>query len=103
MTEPAGRWREALAERVPQHASLVLVLLIVATAFVRLAAEHWREGALLLGGSLLVAAALRAVLPRVKLGVLAVRGRGLDILCYSALGLAVIGLASTITRTPFGG
>jgi len=103
MTEPVSRWREGLAERVPQHASLVLVLVIVAAAFLRLATENWREGALLLGGSLPVAAVLRAVLPRVKLGVLAVRGRAVDVLCYSVLGLGVMGLASTITRTPFGG
>ncbi len=103
MTTSLHRWREELAQRVPQHAALVAVLLLVATAFLRLLTEHWREGAALLGVALLVAAVLRAVLPRVKLGVLAVRGRVVDVICYSALGLAVIWLAFTITRSTLGG
>jgi hypothetical protein len=83
---------------VPVHAPLALVLLIVALGFLRLAAEHWREGTVLLGGSLLVAAALRAVLPRGRVGVLAVRGTAFDVFCYLGLGLMVIALAVTITR-----
>ncbi len=87
-----------LRESVPVHAPLALVLLIVALGFLRLAAEHWREGTVLLGGSLLVAAVLRASLPRGRVGVLAVRGTAFDVFCYLGLGLMVIALAATITR-----
>ncbi len=102
MSERVSQRRKELTDWVPTHAPLVLVLLVVAAAFMRVLTEHWREGALLLGGSLLVAAVLRAVLPRVKVGVLAVRGRTVDTISYTGLGLTVIWLALTITPATIG-
>ena len=55
-------------------------------------------GSVLLGGALLVAATLRAVLPPDRAGLVAIRSRIVDILAYSGLGLAVVLLAFTITR-----
>ena len=74
------------------------MLAIAAIGLLRVATANWREGAVLLGGSLLVAAVLRAVLPLERAGLLAIRSRVVDILSYSGLGLAVVLLALTITR-----
>jgi hypothetical protein len=75
-----------------------VVLAIAAIGMLRVATANWREGAVLLGGSLLVAAALRAVLPPERAGLLAIRSRVVDVLSYVGLGVAVVLLAVTITR-----
>ena len=77
---------------------MLVVLAIAVVGLLRVATAHWREGSVLLGGALLVAAALRAALPPDRAGLLAIRSRVVDILAYSALGLAVVLLAVTITR-----
>jgi hypothetical protein len=77
---------------------MAVVLGIAAIGLLRVASANWREGAVLLGGSLLVAAALRALLPPERAGLLAIRSRIVDLLSYSGLGLAVVLLALTITR-----
>ncbi|MBC8092964.1 MAG: DUF3017 domain-containing protein [Pseudonocardia sp.] len=60
--------------------------------------EHWRQGGVLLGGALLVAAALRMVLDPERAGLLAVRSRVVDVACYVVLGAAMILLSATIIR-----
>jgi hypothetical protein len=75
-----------------------VVLAIAAIGLLRVATANWREGAVLLGGSLLVAATLRAVLPPERAGLLAIRSRVVDVLSYTGLGVAVVLLALTITR-----
>jgi hypothetical protein len=65
---------------------------------IRVLTEHWREGAALLGGALLVAAALRMLLPDDRAGLLAIRSRMIDLLCYVLLAVGTIVLALTITR-----
>lgn len=87
-----------LRSRLPVHAPLSLVLLIAAVGMVRVLTEHWREGAVLLGGALLVAAVLRVLLPVDRVGLLAIRSRAIDVLCYSAFGVVMAALAVTITR-----
>jgi hypothetical protein len=77
---------------------MIVVLAIAAVGLLRVATANWREGSVLLGGALLVAAALRAVLPEDRAGLVAIRSRIVDILAYSGLGLAVVVLAFTITR-----
>jgi hypothetical protein len=80
------------------HGALLLVLLIAMSGMVQVLTEHWRQGSALLGGSLLVAAVLRGVLPPPRAGLLAIRGRIVDVVCYTAFGIAVLLLALTITR-----
>lgn len=75
-----------------------VVLAIAAIGLLRVATANWREGAVLLGGSLLVAAVLRAVLATERAGLLAIRSRVIDVLSYSGLGVAMVLLALTITR-----
>lgn len=79
---------------------MLIVVLIAAAGVARVATANWREGAVLLGGSLLVAAALRIFVPEERAGLLVIRSRPVDVLCYVALGMVVVGLAVTITRNP---
>ncbi len=87
-----------LRSRLPAETPMAVVLAIAGVGLLRVATANWREGAVLLGGSLLVAAALRMVLAPDRAGMLAIRSRVVDVLSYSGLGLAVVLLAVTITR-----
>ncbi|MDQ0377429.1 DUF3017 domain-containing protein [Amycolatopsis thermophila] len=92
------RNRAALLEQVP----FLLVMLLVLVAGLRIWQYHWRQGAAIIGGALLVAAILRGVLPGVRAGLLAIRGRPVDVLSYAGLGVLILFLAFTITDGPFG-
>ena len=87
-----------LRSRLPAETPMITVLAVAAVGLVRVATANWREGSVLLGGALLLAAVLRAVLPPDRAGLLAIRSRAVDILSYTGLGLAVVLLAVTITR-----
>jgi multisubunit Na+/H+ antiporter MnhB subunit len=89
-----------LRSRLPVYAPLTLVLVIAAVGMARVLTQHWREGAALLGGALLVAAVLRVLLPVDRVGLLAIRSRAVDVLCYAGLGVVMAVLAATITRNP---
>lgn len=88
--------RAAVRESLP----FGLVLAIVAAGFVRIAQYHWREGTVLIAGALLVAALLRAVLSPERAGLIVIRGRGVDVLLYTALGVMILLVALTITKGP---
>jgi DUF3017 family protein len=92
-----------LRRRLPVHAPLTLVLLIAGAGMVRTLTQHWREGAVLLGGALIVAAVLRMALPTDRVGLLAIRSRSIDVLCYTGLGVVISVLAMTITASLLGG
>ena len=77
-----------------------LVLAVVLLGMVRIAQYHWREGTVIIGGALLLAAVLRAVLPPEWTGLLGVRRRALDVLTYGVFGLLMLFVALTITGGP---
>lgn len=85
---------------VRAHLPFALVMAIVAAGFVRIAQYHWREGTVLIAGALLVAAILRAVLSPEQAGLIVIRGRGVDVLSYTAFGVLILFVALTITRGP---
>ncbi len=87
--------------RVPVYAPATLVLVIAAGGMVRVLTQHWREGAVLIGGALVVAAVLRVVLPADRVGLIAIRSQVIDVLCYLGFGLVMVALALTITRNSF--
>ena len=95
---PDGPRPRTLRARLQPEWPMTVVLGVAVVGLLRVATAHWREGSVLLGGALLVAAALRAALPPDRAGLLAIRSRVVDILVYSGLGLAVVLLAVTITR-----
>ena len=90
--------RPAILEQVP----FGLVLLLVVVAAIRIWQYHWRQGAVIIGGALLVAAVFRAVLPGTRAGLLAIRGRPVDVFSYAGFGLLILFVAFTITDGPFG-
>ena len=91
------RPRQARFTQLP----FVVVLLVVAVAALRIFQYHWREGAALLGVALLVAAVLRAVLSTDRAGLLAIRGKVVDIVTYVGLAALILFVALTITGGPF--
>ncbi|WP_312868208.1 DUF3017 domain-containing protein [Amycolatopsis pithecellobii] len=98
MSLPRGSHRWTRLEHVPFGIVLVLVLV----AALRILQYHWRQGAVIIGGALLVAAVFRALLPDARAGLLAIRGRPVDVLSYTGLGALLLFLAFTITNGPFG-
>jgi hypothetical protein len=54
----------------------------------------------LIGGALLLAGLLRAVLPTDKAGLLAIRGKPVDVVTYGGLALLILYVALSITGGP---
>ena len=92
--EERDGWRSQVA--------FVLVLVVLAVGMVRIGLYHWREGAVLIGGALVLAGLFRAVLPARLIGLLAVRGRLIDVLSYAGLAALMLFVALTLTGGPFG-
>ena len=84
--------------RLPTFLPAALVAVIALFGLGLVLSQHWRRGAVLLGAALLVAAALRLAVPAERVGLLAIRGKAVDVLCYSGFGVAMVLLAATITR-----
>ncbi|SHG51076.1 DUF3017 domain-containing protein [Streptoalloteichus hindustanus] len=85
-----------------RHLPFGLVLLVVVIGLGFVSTAHWRKGSLLIGAAMLLAAGLRVLLPRDKLGLLAIRSRVVDVLLYSVLGVAIVVVAITIQGGLFG-
>lgn len=77
----------------------LLVLGITAAGLV-VVLDDWRSGVRMLGGALVFAAAVRAVLSPRDAGMLAVRHKALDVTLLAGLGVAVIFLATSIPDQP---
>jgi hypothetical protein len=82
------------------HRAFALVMLVLLLAMVRIVEYHWREGAAVIGGALLLAAWMRSRLPSERAGLLAIRSRGTDVFTYGAFGLLMLAVALTITGGP---
>jgi hypothetical protein len=78
----------------------LLVLAVSAGGIGLVLAGSWRGGIRLVGGALLFAAAVRAVLSARNAGMLAVRHKAVDILLLVGLGSALLFLASSIPNQP---
>lgn len=97
---PEGGGRAAAGD-APAPARQWPLLAVLAGTLVGLLVtlSDFRAGALIIGGSLLVGAVLRGVLPSV--GMLAVRSRFTDVLTYGVLGLAIALLAMMALPGPW--
>ena len=80
----------------------LLVLGVIAVAMVIVVLDEWRTGIRLMGGALIMAAAVRLVLRTRDAGMLAVRHKVLDALILAALGGVLIFLAGSIPDQPGG-
>ena len=80
-------------QRVLRAIPITFVLIIVAGALLLIAFAYWRRGAFALGLAMLLAGLLRAILSERTIGVLAVRGKGFDLLFYFASAAIMLTLA----------
>ncbi|WP_203569142.1 DUF3017 domain-containing protein [Aestuariimicrobium ganziense] len=92
----AARITAAAAERSLNQWPLLVVLAGLAASCVVLATGHWRRGAFAAGCAVLLAAVLRAVLPRRVAGLLAVRSRWFDTLVLLVCGAAMLVLTLVV-------
>jgi hypothetical protein len=97
MTTPHRRRHPVLA-----HLPFGMVLGVVALGLFRIVMYHWRDGTVLIGVALFLAAALRALLRDDQAGLIMIRSRGVDVLTYSGFGACVIAVAMTIEGGPLG-
>jgi hypothetical protein len=91
VTTPQRRRHPVLA-----HLPFALVLGVVLLGLLRILMYHWRQGTVLIGAALIMAAALRALLRDDQAGLIAIRGRGVDVLTYAGFGVCVMAVALTI-------
>lgn len=78
----------------------LLVLLITVGGLAVAALSDWRVGIRMIGGALLLAAAVRVALGPRDAGMLAVRHKALDVVLLVGLGAALIFLATSIPDQP---
>ncbi|MGH1563506.1 DUF3017 domain-containing protein [Mumia sp. DW29H23] len=90
MTRPEG-----FVAGTQMYVALVGALVV---GLVLVAFGAWRQGIILLGGALVVGAAVRAVLPETRAGLLRVRGRVFDTGWMLLLGAALVTLAFAVPR-----
>jgi Protein of unknown function (DUF3017) len=81
------RW---ITEQVPFL--LVVAMLLGAFGYLIVEPGHWVRGSGVVAVAVLVAGVLRAVLPTVRVGMLAVRSRPVDALLYLILGGLILGV-----------
>jgi Protein of unknown function (DUF3017) len=91
MTTPRRRRHPVLT-----HLPFGMVMAVVLLGLLRILLYHWRQGTVLIGIALIMAAALRALLRDDQAGLIAIRGRGLDVLTYAGFGVCVLFVAMTI-------
>jgi hypothetical protein len=80
----------------PREWPSALVLAGTVAGLAVVAADGFRPGTALIAAALLLGAALRAVLPERRAGLLAVRGRVLDVLVLAALGASLVVLTALV-------
>ena len=104
---PYGRRPGAAGDRLRSlnlHNLPVLLVLACAgggLAYSAVMPQHWLRGVLFMAGALIMGGLFRMVLPARQAGLLAVRGRTVDVLCYVGTGVAlwVVGLLLPPTRS----
>jgi Protein of unknown function (DUF3017) len=79
---------------------LAIVLVCFGAGLGIVATEHFRRGSVLVGGSLLLAAALRLLLSPRQAGLLVVRSRAFDVGFLAGVGVAVVALAFSVRAPP---
>jgi Protein of unknown function (DUF3017) len=84
---------QPLIERTIDQWPLALVLLGLIIGLALLSFYEFRVGSITLGVAILLGAALRTVLPHDRAGLLAIRGRPMDLLTMYGLGVALTTVA----------
>lgn len=94
-----GRPRLRLSQRRLGELPFALVLGGVALGLLATGLHHFKRGSVIMGAALLLGALLRLLLPEHKVGMLAVRGRLLDVVTLFALGVLIV-VAALIVPPP---
>lgn len=81
-----------LAQRLQRQRALLVVLAVLLAGVVYLFFQpgHWRRGSSVIAAALILAALLRAVLPKRSVGALAVRSRWFDVGFLLVLGAGIL-------------
>lgn len=79
--------------------ALLLVLAFFAAGAVLVATRHWRRGSVMIGGSMVLAAVLRLLLPERLAGLLVVRSMVFDVAWCAGAGVAVMVLGLVVPGT----
>lgn len=95
----AAQVAAAAAERSVNQWPLLVVLAALAGSCLILATGHWRKGAFAAGCAVLLAAGLRAVLPRKVAGLLVVRSRWFDTVLLLLCGAAMVALTMVVPKS----
>lgn len=83
---------KSMVQQVLGQWPLAIVLVGVAIGLIVVATGHWKIGSSLIGLSITLGGTLR-LLPRQRVGLLAVRGRVLDSIVLLGVGIGIIALA----------
>lgn len=97
MTTPHRRRHPVLS-----HLPFGLVMAVVVAGLARIGMYHWREGTVLLGLALFLAAGLRVLLTDEQAGLIMIRSRAVDVLTYAGFGACMIFVSITIAGGPLG-
>ena len=87
---------QPLIERTIDQWPIALVLLGLVIGMVVLTFYDFRAGSIILGIAVLFGAALRTVLPHERAGLLAIRGRPIDLITMYGLGVALTTVAVVV-------
>jgi hypothetical protein len=89
-----------LVRRVRAEAAFIVVLVVVLAGLVGVVAfpRHWLRGVLIVAAGFGLATLLRLVLGKRQAGLLAVRGRAFDALCYLLSCVAITVFAVLLPR-----
>ena len=98
MSRPPLYVRRPFLAGLLRQLPLLAVLVTVGIGLLLVTFEHWRRGLVVVGLALVVAAALRLLLPVRQVGFLAVRSRPTDVLFLAGSGVA---LTVLILMIPF--
>ena len=96
MTRPPLYARRPFLAGLLRQLPLLAVLVMVGIGLLLVTFDHWRRGLVVIGLTLIVAGALRLLLPVRRLGFLAVRSRPMDVVLLVGAGLALTVTALTI-------
>ena len=86
-----ARRTDWLREQAPF--TVVVLVALTSVGYLVLWPDHWRRGVGILALATFVAGSLRMVLPAQHVGMLAVRKRWFDAVCYFSLGVLMVGVS----------
>ena len=96
MTRPPLYVRRPFLAGLLRQLPLLAVLAMVGIGLLLVTVDHWRRGLVVIGLALVVAGALRLLLPVRRVGFLAVRSRPVDVVLLAGTGLVLTVIAWTI-------